>query len=153
MTSFAPDSDRSILSHTLQYVLVLHGYHFVVRQQRESRSPRISALSRFSACSVSIFKYASALTHMRPYMFCIQPNSMSLSQRSVHTFAVYYGYLLACICGLAIFISRNSPWCITCDTLTCIYCLLSSGIHPYSVVTDGVSSSFRTSTESIAEST
>ena len=51
------------------------------------------------------------------------------------------------------FISRNTPWCITCDMPTCVYHLLMSGIYPYSLVSDRVLSSFRTSTESIAEST
>jgi len=51
------------------------------------------------------------------------------------------------------FISQNSAWSITCNTPTCVYRLLSSCIHPYSLVSYCVLSSFRTSTESIAEST
>jgi hypothetical protein len=51
------------------------------------------------------------------------------------------------------FISRNSPSSITCNTPTWVYRQLSSCIHPYSLVSDRVLSSFRTSTESIAEST
>jgi len=50
------------------------------------------------------------------------------------------------------FISRNSPWSIKCDTPTCVYHLLSCWFHLYSLVSDRVLSSFHTSTESIAES-
>jgi len=51
------------------------------------------------------------------------------------------------------FISRKSPRSITCNTPTCVYPLYSSCIHPYTLVSDCVLSSFRKSTESIAECT
>jgi len=93
MTYFAPDSDRSILSHTYQYVLVLYGYHFLVRQPRVSLSLRISELSRFSSCSVSIFTDASVLTHMGPYMVFIRPQfNVTLATFSTN----FYCLVLVC---------------------------------------------------------
>jgi hypothetical protein len=150
MTHFAPDSDHSILSHTYHNVLVLYGYHFLVWQQRGSLSPCISEHPRWSSCSVSILKYVSVLTRMGPYMCFIRPNSMSLSQRTVQTFTAWDGNILASICGWAMFILRNSPWYITCDTPTSVYRLVSSCIHLYLLISDFVLSSSHTSTESIA---
>jgi len=69
MTYFTPDCDRSILTYTYQYVFVLYGYHFVVRQQIASLSSHISELLQFSSWSVCIVKYASVLACMGPYMF------------------------------------------------------------------------------------
>jgi hypothetical protein len=51
------------------------------------------------------------------------------------------------------FIWWNSPLSITCNTPTWVQRQLASGIHPYSLVSDRVLSSFHTSTESIAQST
>jgi hypothetical protein len=48
---------------------------------------------------------------------------------------------------------RRTPWSITCNTPTWEYRLLLACIHSYRLVSDRVLSSFRTSTESITEST
>lgn len=51
------------------------------------------------------------------------------------------------------FISQNSPWSMTWNTATWAYRLISSCIHPYTLLSDCVLSSFRTSRVSIEEST
>jgi len=102
MSYFVPDSDRSILSHTYQYVSVLYSYHFLVRHQRVSQCSHISELLRFGSCSVSIFKYASVLTRMGPYMFFIRPQfNVTLATFSTNL------YCLVWVCtGLYLWLSN-----------------------------------------------
>jgi len=57
---FTPDSDRSILSHTYQYVLVLYGYHFWC-DSKEYLYPRPFQNSRDLALALSVF------SNMRQY--------------------------------------------------------------------------------------